>query len=171
MGGDTLKNISTDSEGLLHQVFDQSSAGFQIIDRDWKYIFVNPSVVKQGKSSESELLGHTMMEAYPGIENTNLFVQLKKCMDDKAVVRMDNHFIYPDGTKGWFRLFIHPWSDGIMIFSFDITQHKYDEMELNYKIEELEELVGTDELKQKVAEIKKMFLDIHKPETTILNQN
>lgn len=170
MGSNMLDNISTDSEGLLHQVFDQSSAGFQIIDRNWKYVFVNPSVVKQGKSSESELLGRTMMEAYPGIEKTSLFVQLKKSMDEKAVVRMDNHFIYPDGTKGWFKLYIHPWSDGIMIFSFDITQHKYDEMDLNYKIEELEALVETDELKQKVAEIKKMFADIHKPETTILNQ-
>lgn len=167
--GDNNLGSSGNIDGLLHQVFDQSSAGFQIIDRDWKYVFVNPAVVMQGKSSENELVGRTMMEVYPGIEKTDLFIQMKKCMDQKAIVRMDNHFIYPDGTKGWFKLFIHPWNNGIMIFSFDITKHKNDEIDLNFKLEELDDLIKTDDLKQKLAEIKKLFADIHRPETTTLN--
>lgn len=167
--GENSLGSSGNIDSLLHQVFDQSSAGFQIIDREWKYVFVNPAVVMQGKSTEKELIGHTMMEVYPGIENTELFVKLKMSMENKAVIRMDNHFIYPDGTKGWFKLFIHPWSNGIMIFSFDITNHKNDEINLRFKLEELESSIKSEEDKQKISEIKKKFAKIHEPEVSISN--
>jgi len=125
----------------------------------------------QVKSTEKELIGHTMMEVYPGIENTELFVKLKMSMENKAVIRMDNHFIYPDGTKGWFKLFIHPWSNGIIIFSFDITKHKHknDEINLNFKLEELESSIKSEEDKQKLSEIKRLFAEIHEPEVSISN--
>ena len=60
-------------------VFDNMIEGVQVIDHKWCYFYVNNSIVKQGgKSTKSELLGHTMMEKYPGIEKTELFNNLKK---------------------------------------------------------------------------------------------
>jgi PAS domain S-box-containing protein len=160
--------IPTSHEGLLHEVFDQSSAGFQVIDRDWKYLFVNSAVAKQGRTKVEDLVGRTMMQKYPGIEKTKLFEYLKKSMDDKVVVRMENEFIFPDGSKGWFQLFVHPWSEGIMIFSVDITGRKLAEAELHQKIEDLEKRISSPGEKSKLTELQKALAKLREPEILVV---
>jgi len=164
----SLEPIPVSQDDLLHQVFDQSTAGFQVIDSNWRYLFVNETVAKQGKSEVQRLVGHTMMEMYPGIDKTPLFGYLKKCMDQKTSIRMDNEFIYPDGTRGWFQLFIHSWSDGIMIFSIDITDRKLAEAEMSEKIEELEKSAKSSEDKKGISELKATLLKIRKPQIEVI---
>lgn len=96
--------------------------GIQVISRDWRYLFVNNSVVKQSKYLREELLGHTMMEKYPGIENTELFKILQRCMNDRVPHSFVNEFTFPDKTKGWFELSIQPVPEGLLILSIDITE-------------------------------------------------
>jgi PAS domain S-box-containing protein len=98
--------------------------GVQIISSDWRYLYVNETVAKQGKYCKEELLGHTMMEKYPGIENTEMFRAIGRCMTEKTPVFMENKFDYPDGTSGWFELSIQPLPEGVFILSIDITQRK-----------------------------------------------
>ncbi|HEV7622277.1 MAG TPA: CHASE3 domain-containing protein, partial [Flavisolibacter sp.] len=98
--------------------------GIQVIGFDWRYLFVNNSVVRQGKYTNEELLGHTMMEKYPGIENTELFSVLSKCMTMRSPQILENEFTYPDNTTGWFELSIQPVPEGLFILSMDISKRK-----------------------------------------------
>jgi hypothetical protein len=104
--------------------FNRLLEGCQIISRDWRYLFVNEVIMSQGRQSWDQLLGKTMMEAYPGIEDTPMFAKLREVMDSRMGARMINEFTYPDGQKGWFDLQILPWPDGIMILSLDVTAQK-----------------------------------------------
>src|SRR5687767_2732012 len=104
----TDPNSNPNAGELLKTVLDEMLEGFQIISHDWKYLYVNETVAKQGAATKENLLGKTMMECYPGIDKTPLFTQLKKCMENRVSVLMDNEFVYPDGHLGWFKLFIHP---------------------------------------------------------------
>jgi hypothetical protein len=106
------------------EFFNNLLEGCQIISYDWKYLFVNHPVLEHARKSWEDLLGKTMMEAYPGIENTDVFASLKQVMETRHVIRRENEFTYPDGRKGWFDLNILPWQDGIMILSLDITHLK-----------------------------------------------
>lgn len=108
--------------------FNQMLEGCQIIGRDWKYLFVNEVVMAQGRETWENLLGKTMMEAYPGIENTEMFTTLKEVMESRLPARMLNEFTYPDGSQGWFDLSMLPWPDGVMILSLDISAAKREEM-------------------------------------------
>lgn len=47
---------------------DNLIEGFQLISFDWKYVYVNDAVIKHSKYTKEELLGHTMMEKYPGMK-------------------------------------------------------------------------------------------------------
>lgn len=98
--------------------------GIQVIGHDWRYLFVNSSVVEQSKYSNKELLGHTMMEKYPGIENTELFKVLQQCMKERTAKVFENEFTFPDGKKEWFELSIQQVPEGIFILSMDITERK-----------------------------------------------
>jgi PAS domain S-box-containing protein len=101
--------------------------GIQIIDFDWRYVYLNNIAAAQSKIQVSELLGFTMMEKYPGIENTPLFEMLELTMKDRQTRRVENEFTFPDGSVRWFDLRIQPAEEGICILSLDITNHKLSE--------------------------------------------
>jgi PAS domain S-box-containing protein len=111
--------------------------GIQIISYDWRYVFVNNSVVNQSKYSNEELLGHTMMEKYPGIENTEMFKVLQRCMKDRIATVFENEFTFPDGTNEWFELSIQPVPEGVFILSMDITERKKAENNLLKSLKEI----------------------------------
>jgi PAS domain S-box-containing protein len=115
--------------------------GIQIIGHDWRYLFVNKSVVAQSKYSYEELLGYTMMEKYPGIENTELFKILQRCITERISHTMENEFSFPDGTKEWFELSIQPVPEGLFVLSMDITERKKVESSLAESEEKFRKLV------------------------------
>ncbi|MBC8229886.1 PAS domain S-box protein [bacterium] len=98
--------------------------GCQIIGFDWRYLYLNDAVARQSRQSKEELLGHTMMEMYPGIEQTEMFAVLQNCMAKRLPHRMETEFSFPDGSQGWFELSIQPVPEGIFILSLDITERK-----------------------------------------------
>ncbi|MBZ0298678.1 MAG: PAS domain S-box protein [Anaerolineae bacterium] len=105
-----------------YRTFDHLLEGCQIIDFDWHYRYVNETAARHGLRAKDELIGHTMMELYPGIEQTEMFTALQRCMQERTVERIENEFIYPDGTSAWFDLSIQPVPEGIFILSLDITE-------------------------------------------------
>jgi PAS domain S-box-containing protein len=118
-------------EESYHNMLENMMEGCQIIGYDWCYLFINDSAVVQGKLKREELLGHTMMECYPGIEKTDMFAVLRRCMEERTSHIMVNEFIYPDSSRGWFELSIQPSPNGIFILSSDITERKRAEEALS----------------------------------------
>jgi len=120
MGKDKL----SEDNDRLKQALDSMLEGCQIIGRDWRYLYVNDATVRHSRKTKKELLGRTMMEAYPGIEKTAMFAHLRRCMRGRTPILMENEFAFPDGTKGWFELSIQPHPQGIFILSQDVTERK-----------------------------------------------
>src|SRR5690606_13337201 len=82
-----------------------------------------------------------MMEKFPGIEKSEMFKDLKKCMEERTCVQIENHFEFLDGSKRWFELRIEPVEEGIIILSIDINDRKNTEIELLELKEQLENIV------------------------------
>ncbi|MBE7559213.1 response regulator [bacterium] len=112
------------SERRYHTTLDGMLEGFQILGRDWRYLYVNDAAASHGRRPKDELLGKTLMECFPGIENTPLFEDLARCMNHGVPVRRENLFDYPDGSSAWFVLSIQPAPEGVAIVSLDITDRK-----------------------------------------------
>jgi len=130
-------------ENRLQVTLDYMIEGYQIIDYDWRYVYVNEAAARQGRKSKKELLGYTMMQVYPGIDRTPLFNYLRNCMTNRVSHQIDNEFTFPDGSKGWFELRIEPIPEGLLILSLDVTRKKEIETELNNYRGRLEEVVAT----------------------------
>jgi PAS domain S-box-containing protein len=114
----------TDHPDPVRIALDCLEEGFQIIGRDWRYVYVNPSAARHGRREASELIGKPMIEAYPGIEGTPLFDIMQECMERRTSRVFENQFRFPDGTTQWFELRIRPVPAGICIYSADIESRK-----------------------------------------------
>ena len=112
------------SEKRYRSALDGMMEGVQIINFDWYYLYVNNAVVNQGKYTKNELLGHKMMEKFPGIENTEIFTVLKRCMQERISDNIETEFKFPDGLSGWFQMNITPVPEGLFILTINISELK-----------------------------------------------
>lgn len=113
-----------ETEMQFKQALDNMIEGVQIHDFEWRYTYINNALVKYSKYSREQLLGFTLLEKYPGIEKTELFSTLQRCMTQRTSDQLETDFIYPDGTKATFELSIQPTQQGIFILSVDVTERK-----------------------------------------------
>ncbi len=120
------------SEERFRSALENLREGCQIIDREWRYVYVNPAAARHGQSTVDALLGLTMMEAYPGIETTPTFAVLRECMETRTGRTIENFFQLPDGTEGCFELAIQAVPEGLFVLSLDITERKRAEMARRY---------------------------------------
>ncbi|HEY5470262.1 MAG TPA: PAS domain S-box protein [Bacteroidales bacterium] len=125
------------SEERFRSTLENLLEGCQIIDFEYRYIFINKVASEQGKKTAEELHGHTMMEMYPGIETTPMFSVLQQCMKDRVPRQMGNEFNFDDGTNGWFHLSFEPVPEGVFIMSTNIIDRKQAATELAIANKEL----------------------------------
>ncbi len=131
----TSDNVQPDkallvTSDLFRNTLDNMLDGCQILGFDWRYLYLNAVAEIHNRRPNQELLGNTYLEMWPGIESTHVFTEIKRCMDERTVVHLENRFVYPDGSIGWFNLSIQPVPEGIVIFSQDITERKRAEQEV-----------------------------------------
>ena len=130
------------SEAQFRSTLDNMMEGAQIIGFDWRYRYLNDMADRHNRRHKTELLGRTVMETWPGIENTHVFAMERRCMEERRAFRLENEFVFPDGTKGWFDLNIQPVPEGIFILSIDITERKRAEEEIRQLNADLERRVA-----------------------------
>lgn len=118
---DYASGILRQAEHRLRLTLDMLLEGCQIIGFDWTYLYLNEAAATHGRKKREELLGKSILTEYPGIERTELFVALRRCMEQRKPERMDTEFVFPDGTVGWFELSIQPVPEGIFVLSMDVT--------------------------------------------------
>lgn len=116
--GDKQETIS--GLELIHTP-DNMLEGIQILDFNWRYVYINKAVVLQSQFTREELIGNTIIEKYPGVEHSELFRVMKRCMIERTAEKMLNEFVFPDGSTGYFDLSIQPVPEGIFILSVDRT--------------------------------------------------
>jgi len=118
--------------------------GLQILDLQWRYVYLNRAAAEHGRRGREEFQGRSLLEMYPGVEDTPMFARLQEAMRERTSARFDNHFTFPDGERSWFELRVEPVPEGILLVTVDISQRLQLEAELAHsqKMEALGRLAG-----------------------------
>ncbi|MFZ5922092.1 MAG: HD domain-containing phosphohydrolase [Chloroflexota bacterium] len=141
-----LEGTMLEGFNRYRQTVENMLEGFQIIDFDWRYIYVNDAAARQARKAPTEILMRTIMDIFPGIETTEVFKVLRHCMDERISRRTVGEFNFPDGQSRWFELSVQPVAEGIFILSSDITEQKRAEQQIQEQLERLNTLHAIDNL-------------------------
>jgi PAS domain S-box-containing protein len=126
------------SEERYRSTLESILEGCQLIDFSWRYLYLNDIAAVHNRRPNSELLGRSMREVWPGIETTHAFGMISRCMIERVPTYDETEFEFPDGSKGWFDLRVQPVPEGIFLLSIDITERKRAELALRELNESLE---------------------------------
>lgn len=126
------------SEERFRSTLDNMLEGAQLIGFNWRYIYINHSAEIHNRRPASELIGKKYQDMWPGIEQTHVYDVIKKCLEERIGDKMENKFIFPDGSDGWYDLNIQPVPEGVFILSIDITSKKVSELKEKKLLERLD---------------------------------
>ena len=132
-----LRQAPSRIESVLNNVVDIHI----LLDRDWRYRYVNDAAARAIGRPLEQILGHTLWELYPDIVGTELDRQYRRAMDERILVAFDYHYLSLDT---WWENRFYPAPKGLFVFASDITQRKRVEQRLReYEraVEGLEEMV------------------------------
>jgi two-component system sensor histidine kinase UhpB len=126
-------------EQYFRLLLENMREGVQIINADWTYIFANKSAVRQHNfADEKTLVGMSLVDLYPDLEQSSIFSTLQTSMQEKVSLSLDYKHTFADGSSKYFYLSIQPIPEGLFILSTDITEQKlakkrYQESQARYQ--------------------------------------
>jgi PAS domain S-box-containing protein len=123
------QEILIKSEERFRQTLDHLLEGCMIVGFDWTYLYLNDAINK-GNYQIEDLLGHSMLEMYPGVEKTKLFSYYKLCMEKRIPQNFEESFTFEDGSTIWNNFSVQPVPEGIFVLALDITKQKQIEESL-----------------------------------------
>ncbi len=155
-----MASDSTRTVGGYASMLDALLEGFQVIGFDYRYLVVNASAARHGRSSADRLIGRTIMACYPGIDETPLFARLRECLEKRTSHVLENYFRFPDGSGAYFELRIEPVPQGACVLSIDISERKAAEASLRGNSDRLHEAERLEALGMLAAGIAHEFNNV-----------
>ena len=110
------------TETVLASIAD----AFYLLDRDWRFTYVNDAAEPLLRTTREHLLGRTLWEAFPGVAGSEFEAPYREAMSTGRVTSVEAHF-EPLGT--WFDVRTYPWTGGVMVHFRDIGVRKRTEAE------------------------------------------
>ncbi len=129
------------SEARYRQTLDTMMEGVQIIGFDGRLIYVNDKLADQAKFTKEQMIGRTLPELYPGVEQAPIYRSYQKCLKDRQPLHFEEKFEFPDQTVQTFEISVQPVPEGIFVLSADVTMKK----ELDEKVRLLNEAIAKSE--------------------------
>ncbi len=116
------KEALWESEARHRQLFDGIADICYVIDREWRYTHVNQAASRVTRKGEGELIGRSIHDIFPGVENSTHFIAYQQVMETGQPQRFTADRILPDGLPGVYEVRVYPVPEGILCIAHDITE-------------------------------------------------
>jgi PAS domain S-box-containing protein len=128
------------AEANLVDAIEQATVGYYELDRDFRYRRVNEAGARLLHLDRSDVLGRAVFELFPGIERSEVHAAVRRVMAGGSPESVE---IYFPPFNMWGINDIIPLSDGVAIFSRDVTARKRLEQNLSFLAKASKALAGS----------------------------
>ncbi len=112
------EKLVVSKQGLL-DILESISDGFFTVDRGWKVIFANQEAEKFWKKSRGGMIGRSLWEIAPRVDDTPFSKHLRKAMEEKVTVAFEDH-PFPGNIPMEIRAY--PLKNGLSVYFHEIKR-------------------------------------------------
>jgi len=108
----------------LTEAFERIDGDFVMLDRAWRFTFVNSTAAAAVDRRPADLLGKNLWDSFPALRNSAIAAHYRQAMEQRVPV----HFEEPSPVTGlWYEVTAYPTPEGIAAHWHDITERKRTE--------------------------------------------
>lgn len=143
-------------KNLQYEILLNSYNNFIVVfDKKMRFVVANQCVIDTvnellGRNYKNNtIIGHSIDEVLPDIENTRTYRTFKCVMKNKESKVTTVDYVKPNGQVNWYQFHVIPVDEGILVISADVTEIK--------KLEEIREKAAESErLLKEAGEMEKL---------------
>ncbi len=135
-------------------LFDSLNEGVYIVDKAWRYIYINNKAAEiQGKLRE-ELLGKNIWELHPEAIETVSYAEAHRAIEENIHVSYE---VYYPLLKTWFECRCYPITEGLIILLQDISIRKRQEEALRQSQARARRLIDANIIGVVISDLNHIF--------------
>ncbi len=115
-------------EAQLTTTIESISDGFFILDKEWKFLFINAPAEQLLRRTRDSLLGKTLWSELTGMAGSAVHSHFFEAATERRTVRFE-HFYAPLGA--WMSVRAYPAEVGLAVYFEDITERRQQEAQLH----------------------------------------
>jgi PAS domain S-box-containing protein len=105
----------------IFHVLDTIDDAFIMLDREWRFVYLNRSALEQAREPMEKLLGRSIWDLYPELLGTPVEINYRRAMAEQTTVRFEMPGVF---TDRWLDIHAYPMPEGLFICARDGTQRK-----------------------------------------------
>ncbi|MDB5931911.1 MAG: sensor signal transduction histidine kinase [Polaromonas sp.] len=114
-------------EAQLITTLESITDGFLLIDKDWKFTFLNGQAERMLQRTRKSLLGKTLWQEFPHIAGTQSEREYRAAVQEQRTTTFE---VFYKPLNVWFVLHVYPTESGLAIYLQDITQRRLEHAQL-----------------------------------------
>ena len=114
-------------EAQLSTTLESITDGFYLMDKDWKFTFVNGPAERMLQRHREDLLGKTLWQEFPEVVGTRIEREFLLTVDGQRTARFEAFYLPLDT---WFDFHVYPTEAGLAVYFQDITQRRMEHAQL-----------------------------------------
>lgn len=128
------------SEAWLKNILESITDTFAVVDREWRFTYVNQEAERYLGRTAEELTGQVLWELYPDIAQTQFGAAYRKAMAEQVQVSFEE---YSDLFGAWFEAHIYPSKEGLTVYLRNVDKRKALEQTIEEAKERLDTIIET----------------------------
>jgi len=117
-----LRRGVEEAEKRASAILESITDGLAVMDRDWRFTYVNAAWQSISGKTRQELLGHTIREALPDLAGTIFDREFRRAVTENISVSVDGYY---SATNRWLSVGVYPSGDGgLTLYARNVTEQK-----------------------------------------------
>ena len=105
----------------LWDILDGLADPFMLIDRRWRITYANPVALSLVGAEPETVVGRDIWERFPGLAASPVGTTYHRAMEERVPLHIEVKGLL---SGRWYDLSVHPWTEGIAVYSRDITERR-----------------------------------------------
>ncbi len=125
---DTPSTGAADAGLHLEATLDQLADGLVLIDREWRYTYLNRAAEQYMRLTSEQIVGRTLWELFPDAATNDFGEPMRRAMKERTVTYVR---AYHSALELWLETRIYPTADGIAVHLRDVSDIERQQRELD----------------------------------------